>query len=52
MGRLALITELVFRLQPQHARAAAADAPAGSPATVSDLLRHAFDPEGLMVAAR
>jgi FAD/FMN-containing dehydrogenase len=51
MGRLALITGLVFRLQPQHARAAA-DAPAGSPATVSDLLRHAFDPEGLMVAAR
>jgi glycolate oxidase len=52
MGRLALITEVVFRLQPQQARSAAPAAPAGSSGAVSDLLRHAFDPEGLMVAAR
>jgi glycolate oxidase len=52
MGRLALITEVVLRLQPQQAGAAAPHPPAGSSGAVSDLLRHAFDPEGLMVAAR
>lgn len=52
MGRLALITELVFRLQPRQARAAAPEAAAGAAGAVSELLRHAFDPDGLMVAAR
>ncbi|HEX6492025.1 MAG TPA: FAD-binding oxidoreductase [Candidatus Dormibacteraeota bacterium] len=52
MGRLALITEVVFRLEPAHARSAAPDPPAGAEDTVSELLRHAFDPDGLLVAAR
>ena len=51
MGRLALITEVVFRLQPVDARSAAPAPPADAGA-VSELLRHAFDPDGLLVAAR
>ncbi|HVS42356.1 MAG TPA: FAD-binding oxidoreductase [Candidatus Dormibacteraeota bacterium] len=51
MGRLALITEVVFRLEPVDARGAAPDPPAAAGA-VSELLRHAFDPDGLLVAAR
>ena len=51
MGRLALVTEVVFRLQPRAARAAAAEAPAAVPGQVSGPLRLAFDPEGLLVAA-
>ena len=52
MGRLALVTEVIFRLEPQEARTAAAGAPGGAVGATSDLLRHAFDPDGLMVAAR
>lgn len=52
MGRLALITEVFLRLQPRQARTTAPEAPAGSAGTVSAVLRRAFDPEGLLVAAR
>ncbi|TMD99573.1 MAG: FAD-binding oxidoreductase, partial [Chloroflexi bacterium] len=52
MGRLALVTEVIFRLEPQEARTAAAGAPGGAVGATSDLLRRAFDPDGLMVAAR
>jgi glycolate oxidase FAD binding subunit len=52
MGRLALVTEVVFRLRPRAGRAAAAEAPAAAAAEVSGPLRLAFDPEGLLVAAR
>jgi glycolate oxidase len=52
MGRLALINEVVFRLQPLDARTAATDAPGGAAGAVSEVLRRAFDPDGLLVAAR
>jgi glycolate oxidase len=52
MGRLALITEVVLRLQPGRARTTAPERPLGPPSASSDLLRRAFDPEGLLVAAR
>jgi FAD/FMN-containing dehydrogenase len=52
MGRLALITEVIFRLQPRQARSAVPEAPAGGTGPLTDLLRRAFDPDGLLVAAR
>jgi glycolate oxidase len=51
MGWLALVTEVSFRLQPRRARVATEAAPR-APGAVSDLLRHAFDPDRLLVAAR
>lgn len=52
MGRLALVTEVVFRLQPRQARTTAPEGPLGLAMASSELLRLAFDPEGLLVAAR
>ncbi|HEV7466022.1 MAG TPA: FAD-binding oxidoreductase [Candidatus Dormibacteraeota bacterium] len=52
MGRLALITEVIFRLQPRQARTTAPEGPLGLATASSELLRRAFDPEGLLVAAR
>jgi glycolate oxidase len=51
MGRLALVTEVVFRLQPREGRTAVAEAPATPVGAVSAPLRLAFDPGGLLVAA-
>jgi glycolate oxidase len=50
MGRLAIVTELGFRLQPRDARTPPAEASPGPTAAVSDLLRRAFDPGSLLVA--
>jgi len=52
MGRLAVITEVSFRLQPREARTTAPEAPLAVVGAVSTVLRHAFDPDGLLVAAR
>jgi FAD/FMN-containing dehydrogenase len=52
MGRLAVITEVSFRLQPREARTTAPEAPVAVVGAVSTVLRHAFDPDGLLVAAR
>jgi FAD/FMN-containing dehydrogenase len=52
MGRLAVITEVSFRLQPREARTTAPEAPLAAVGAVSTVLRHAFDPDGLLVAAR
>jgi glycolate dehydrogenase FAD-linked subunit len=52
MGRLAVVTELGFRLQPLGARTPDAEAPPGASGAVSDVLRRAFDPGGLLDAGR
>lgn len=51
MGRLAVVTELGFRLDPLGARTPAAEAPPGATGAISDLLRSAFDPDRLLVPA-